>query len=102
MHRQDDLLHFGVGLFSEDPLNPSGGRYYLLHGTASEFLDFCRQGAIDKRQWHGALLLLHRGVQAVSELLSFTCELHYFLGASLELFKGCPGFVSDGADAQAR
>ena len=41
-------------------------------------------------------------VQAFSELYGFTRELQYFLGASLKLLKDCPGFVSDGADAQAR
>ena len=47
LHEQDDLLYFGVGLLAEDPLNPSGGRDYLLHGAAAEFLDFSGQGAVD-------------------------------------------------------
>ena len=41
-------------------------------------------------------------VQALSELLGLASELRYFLEASFELLKCCPGFVSYGADAQAR
>ena len=39
-HSQDNLLYFGVGLFAEDPLDPSSGRDYFLHGAAAKFLDF--------------------------------------------------------------
>ena len=106
LHGQDDLFQFGVGLLSEDSLNPSGGRDYLLHGAASEFLDFRRQGAIDSAKKSVNSMALCRfiiaRVQAFSKLFSFTCELHYFLGASLKLLKGCPGFISNRADAQAR
>ena len=47
LHRQDNLLYFGVGLLAEDPLDPSSGRDYLLHGAAAEFLDFRCQRAVD-------------------------------------------------------
>ena len=106
LHWQDYLLHFGVGLLSEDSLYPPGCRDYFLHGTASEFLDFCRQGAIDstEKSVNGMALCCFfiARVQAFSELLGFACKLHYFFGASFKLLKCCPGFVSDGADAQAR
>ena len=106
LHRQDYLFHLGVGLLSKDSLYPSGCRDYLFHGMASKFLDFCRQGAIDstEKSVNGMAFccFLVVSVQALSELLGFASELQYFFGASFKLLKGCPGFVSYGADAQAR
>ena len=85
LHRQDYLFHLGVGLFSEDSFYPSGCRYYLLHGTASEFLDFCRQRAIysTEKSVNGMAFccFLVVRVQALSKLLGFARELHYFFGA---------------------
>ena len=94
-----NLLYFRVGLLAVDPLNPSGGRNYFLHGAAAEFLDFRGQGAVDSAKKRVSCVAFCRfsiaRMQAFGKLFSLTCELHYFLGASLKFFKGCPGFVSD-------
>ena len=82
----------GVGLFAEDPLNPLRGRDYLLHGAAAEFLDFRGQGAVNSTKKRVNCVAFCRfsiaGMQAFGKLFSLTCELHYFLGASLKFFKG--------------
>ena len=87
------MLLFGVRLLSEDSLNPSGSRDYLLRGMASEFLDLCRQRAIDGTEKSVNSMALRgffvAGVQAFRELPGFACELYYFIRASFQLFKGC-------------
>ena len=86
LHRQDNLLYFGVGLLAEDPLDPSSGRDYLLHGAAAEFLDFRGQRAVDSANEHVDRVALGRfriiGGQAFGKFFSLTCELHYLFGAS--------------------
>ena len=77
----------------------SGGCDYLFHGAAAEFLNFRGKESVNCM---ALCRFIIARMQAFGKLFSLTCELHYFLGASLELLKGCPGFVSDGADAQAR
>ena len=81
------MLYFGVGLFAEDPLDPSSGRDYLLHGAAAEFLDFHGQRAVDsaKKRVNCVAFCLFSiaGMQAFGKVFSLTCKLHYFFGASL-------------------
>ena len=82
LHGLDDLFHPRGGPLVEDSLYPSSSGDHFFHGAAAEFLDFCRQWAIESAEKSVNRVPLCRfiivGMQAFGEFLGLSRQLNYF------------------------